>query len=75
MSVADCIQDLVGPVVVGLSTLHQRPGIGVVAVPASYIVAVVLVARIGIEVVVAESVVDVEVSIVDEEHERSEMEI
>lgn len=50
----------------GLSTLHQRPGTGVVAVLASYIAVVVLVARTGIEVGVAEVAVDVEVSVVDE---------
>lgn len=75
MSVADCIPDLVGLVEAGLSTLHQRPGIGVVAVLARYIAAVALAARIGIGVGVVEFVVDVEASIVDEVHEQSEMKV
>lgn len=73
MFVADCIQDLDELVEAGLNTLHQRPGIGVFAVLARHIAAVVLVARIGIEVGVV--AVGVEVSVVDEQHERSEMEV
>lgn len=75
MSAVDCIPDLAGLVVAAQSTLHQRLGIVVAAVRVRRIVAVVLVARIGIEVGAVVLAVDVEVSIADEEHVRPKMEI